>query len=92
MAVQIDADHLPALREPGQVGTEHLDLAEAAMKQQQRLAGAIDRVVVVHAVDRGMAALGGRGYCGLHGRLLLRGLTIGATAVSYELSDLSCQV
>ncbi len=59
VAVQIDADHLPALREPGQVGTEHLDLAEAAMKQQQRLARAVDRVVVVDSVDRGMAALGG---------------------------------
>ena len=71
VALQIDADHLPALRELGQVGAEHLDLAQAAMKEQQRLALAIDGVVVVHAVDRGMAALGGLGRCGLHGRLLL---------------------
>ena len=70
MALQIDADHLPALREPGQVGTEHLDLAEAAVKQQQRLARAVDGVVVVHAVDSGMAAPGRLGGCGLHGRLL----------------------
>src|SRR3989442_7869773 len=31
VALQIDADHLPALRELGQVGTEHFDLAQAAM-------------------------------------------------------------
>ena len=71
VALQIDADHLPALRELGQVGTEHLDLEHAAMKEQQRLTRAIDGVVVVHAVDRGMAALGGLGRYGLHGRLLL---------------------
>ena len=33
VALQIDADHLPALREPRDVGTEHLDLAQPAMKE-----------------------------------------------------------
>ena len=61
VALQIYADDLSALRKLGQVGPEHLDLAQAAMKEQQRLARAIDGVVVVHAVDRGMAALGGLG-------------------------------
>src|SRR3989442_9288984 len=64
--------HLPALREVGQVGTEHLDLAEAAVKKQQWFARAVHGVVVIQTVDRGMAALGGLGCYGLHGRLLLR--------------------
>src|SRR5439155_12548895 len=71
VSLQVDADHLPALCELGQVGTEHLDLAQAAMKEQERLACAVHGVVVVQAVDRGMAALGRLGCCGLHGRLLL---------------------
>ncbi len=71
MALQIDADNLPALRQLGQVGTEHLDLTQAAMKQQQRLACAVERIVVIHAIDGSMAGLDGLGCCGLHCRLLL---------------------
>src|SRR5947209_9711259 len=71
VALQIDADHLPALRELGQVGTEHLDLAQAAMKEQERLACAVHGVVVVDAIDGSMAGLDRLGCCGLHGRLLL---------------------
>src|SRR6267378_4694359 len=61
VALQIDADHLPALRELGQVGTEHLDLAQPAMKEQQRLACAVHGVVVVDAIDASMAGLDGLG-------------------------------
>src|SRR2546428_11358812 len=61
VALQIYADDPSALRKLGQVGPEHLDLAQAAMKEQQRLARAIDGVVAGHAVDRGMAGLGGLG-------------------------------
>jgi hypothetical protein len=76
MALKIDADHLPALCEPGQVGTEHLDLAEAPVKQQQRLAGAVDSIVVFDSVYRGMAAPGGLGRCSLHGQILLHSFTM----------------
>jgi hypothetical protein len=36
VALQIDADDLAVLRKLRQVGTEHLDLSQAAMKEQQR--------------------------------------------------------
>src|SRR5436190_846672 len=74
VALQVNADHLPALREFGQVGTKHLGVEQAAMKEQQRLATAVDGVVVVHTVDCGVAALAGFGYCIFHSWLLLRGL------------------
>src|SRR5437879_11717729 len=47
VALQVYADDLSALRKLGQVGPEHLDLAQAAMKEQQRLARAIDGVVEI---------------------------------------------
>jgi len=71
VSLQVDADHLSALCELGQVGTEHLDLAQAAMKKQQRLACAVHGVVVVDAMDGSMAGLDRIGCCGLHGRLLM---------------------
>src|SRR5947207_2941963 len=52
----------------------YIGVDQAAMKEQQRLATAVDRVVVVHTVDCGMAAFGGFGYCIFHSWFLLRGL------------------
>jgi len=72
VSLQVDADHLSALRELGQVGTEHLDLAEAAVKKQTVVRLCVHGVVVVDAIDGSMASLDGLGCCGLHGRLLLR--------------------
>src|SRR5687768_18263591 len=56
MAIQSDTDHLTALRELCKIRAEHLDLPQAAVKEQERLTRAVDRVVVAHAVDQSMAA------------------------------------
>ena len=58
VTLQIHADDLSILRKPGQVRAEHLDLAQATMKKQQRLAHTIDGIIVAHTIDRDVAALG----------------------------------
>jgi hypothetical protein len=72
VTLQVNADHLPVHCQLGQGESEHLGVEQAAMKEQQRLATAVDRVVVVHTVDCGMAAFGGFGYCIFHSWFLLR--------------------
>jgi hypothetical protein len=57
--VHVDADHFAMLGERGEIRAEHLDLAQAAMNQHQRLAFAVNGVVVIHAVDGHVAALRG---------------------------------
>lgn len=52
MALQIDGDHLPVVGENRHDRREHLDLPEAAVKQQQRFALAADLVIIINAVDR----------------------------------------
>ena len=73
VALQVDPDHLPRLREDRQQRLEHVDAAQAAVQDQQRLALAADLVVVVDALDRrapaGLGGCGGRGRPSRLGRL-----------------------
>jgi hypothetical protein len=63
------------------------------MKEQHRLTRAIDGVVVVHTVDRGMAALAGLGRCGLHGRLSWAACTIvGAAKLAATVANIAISV
>jgi hypothetical protein len=59
VAVQVDSDDLPALRECGEHGSEHIDRSQAAVQQQQRLALAVNLVVVVEPVGLDVSALDG---------------------------------
>ncbi len=66
VAMKVDRDHPSAVRQGRQHGPEHVDRAKAAVQQQQRLAGAVDLVVVVESVDSEVAALRRRRLgCGL---------------------------
>jgi hypothetical protein len=56
VAVQVDADDLAVLGEDRQHGTEHVDRAQPAVQQQERLALSVDLVVVVDAVGLDAAA------------------------------------
>ena len=58
VAVQVHRNHLPPFGQPGKVGAVHLDGTQPAVEQDQRLAGAMNLIVEVHAVDIGVAALG----------------------------------
>ena len=72
MAVEVYADHPPLLGEHRQDRREHAGGAEAAMKEEQRLAGAVDLVVVADATGFDVAGLDarGRGSSLAHGGLL----------------------
>ena len=64
MTVQVDGDHLPVPGERRQRGPEHVDRAQPAVEQQQRLAAAADLVIVVDPVGFYVTALLGLGCCG----------------------------
>src|SRR5688572_21142536 len=51
VALQIDTDDLPPLRERRKIGTEHLGRAEPAVQEDERPAGPVDLVVELDAVD-----------------------------------------
>ena len=57
VAVQVDGDHLAMSPERPEVGLEHVDRSESAVQQEQRLALAVDLVVVVDAARGGVAFL-----------------------------------
>jgi hypothetical protein len=56
MPVEIDGDHLPALRENGQHLAEHVHRAQAPVEEQERFALTKDPVVVVHAIGLDITA------------------------------------
>ncbi len=58
VGLQIDSDDLPVLGEGRQQFAEHLDRANAAMQQDQRLSGAVDLIVQMEAVHGSVATLG----------------------------------
>jgi uncharacterized protein YndB with AHSA1/START domain len=61
---KLDGDYLATLGERRQHRAEHLDRHEAAMQQHQRFAAAVDLVIELDIVDRGVAGLrtgGGHG-------------------------------
>ncbi len=60
MALEIDGDDLPLLRERGQQRAEHVDRTESAVQQEQRLAVTVDLVVVVDAVRFDVSVRGHR--------------------------------
>jgi hypothetical protein len=63
MSVQIHGNHLPLLGERWQHGPVHVDRAEPAVQKKERLAAAVDLVVVIDAVGEDVALLRGRGLC-----------------------------
>ncbi len=61
VSLKIDGDNLTASREQRQDVGEHAGQAKAAMQQQERLAAAMDFVVQVKTVHRGVGALAALG-------------------------------
>ena len=74
MTLQVDGDDGAVLGKLGQDRREHVRGAKTAMQQKQRLALAVDGVIVVQAVDRqqaGLFRLRQCVRCGRHGRFCL---------------------
>jgi hypothetical protein len=72
MALELDGDDLAMLGQGGQNGPPQVDGPEGAVEQQQRLPAAVDLVVHLQPVDRGVAALrGGVRHGRRRGRLRL---------------------
>ena len=57
VALEVHPDHRAFGRQSRQDRAEHVDLAESAVQEQQRLALTVDRVVVVEAMGRDVALL-----------------------------------
>ena len=60
MALQLDGDDLVVLGQGGEDRSPQVDRPKGAMEQHQRLPGAVDLVVHLQPVDRGVAALRAR--------------------------------
>src|SRR5438045_1668886 len=56
VALQIDGDDLPTLRERRQVGTKHRARAQSAVQQDERITRSLDLVVELDAVHVGVVA------------------------------------
>ncbi len=65
VGLQVHRDHLPSLGERREGLGEHVGRAHSAVQQDQRLSRAVDLIVELEAVDRGVAGFDGRGRRGL---------------------------
>jgi hypothetical protein len=64
VSVQIDGDHLSRFGECREERSEHGARAKSTVQEKQRLAAAVDLVVVVDAIGHDVALLRGRGLRG----------------------------